>query len=294
MDTYLLLIPFLFMISITGAAFILLTALFSGAEIYESAYTERTSRQLEEMFFFIPAKRIATAAWAAASVSFIVVFMFTGSLISSRGIIIGLMLSTFAGILVLLSPRPILKIMRQRRLTRFNNQLVNTLVSMSNALKAGFSISQAFESVVQEGENPIAQEFDVFLHQTRIGVNFSEALKNLDDRVGSNDLTLLIQSIEVARNTGGNLTEIFERISATIRERMRIENKIKSMTAQGRLQGIVVGCMPIVIAAFMTIVDPEMMHDFFHSMSGIIVLVIITVLILLGALTIRKIINIDV
>ena len=165
---------------------------------------------------------------------------------------------------------------------------------MSNALKAGFSITQAFESVVKDGENPIAQEFDVFLQQTRIGVTFSDALDNMDQRVGSNDLTLVVQAIEAARKTGGNLTEVFEKISATIRERMRIEGRIRTLTAQGRLQGIIVSIMPIVIGVALMIVDPQMAAPFFQSAAGFFVMAAVAVLIALGGLVIRKIVNIDV
>jgi tight adherence protein B len=165
---------------------------------------------------------------------------------------------------------------------------------MSNALKAGFSITQAFESVAKEGEQPIAQEFDMFLQQTRLGVNFSDALTNMEERVGSADLSLVVNAIETARKTGGNLTEIFEKIASTIRERMRIENRIQTLTAQGRLQGLIVSMMPIVIGVALSIVDPAMMLPFLHSMTGLMIIATVIFLILCGGLVIRKIVNIDV
>jgi len=112
--------------------------------------------------------------------------------------------------------------------------------------------------------------------------------------VGSDDLTLVVVAIETARRTGGNLTEIFERISSTIRERLRIERRIKTLTAQQRLQGIVVGCMPVIITAALMIVDPEMMIPFLHSTIGLVIVGVVALLILCGALVIRKIIRIDV
>ena len=94
-------------------------------------------------------------------------------------------------------------------------------------------------------------------------MKFEEALRKMEERVGSEDLTLMNQSIEIARMTGGNLTEVFEKIAATIRERMRIQQRIKSLTAQGRLQGIVVGAVPALLLFMMTLVDPKMMMPFF-------------------------------
>ena len=284
----------LFAFSMAGLAYALLQAMYSGAEVYSGAYSEATAKQFEDIFLFIPPRRIAEAGWAVAAASFFLVFLLTGDLTSLNGLIVGLILGTIAATLALQLPRRFVAILKQRRLHRFNNQLVDTLVGMSNGLKDGFSITQTFETVARDGEIPISQEFDAFLQQTRIGVNFADALRNMEDRVGSDDLMLVVRAIESARQTGGNLTEIFEKIAATIRERMRIEGRIRTLTAQGRLQGIVVGAMPVIIATALMIVDPGMMLPFFHSMMGIGVIIAVAILVLCGALVIRKIIRIDI
>jgi tight adherence protein B len=287
-------VPILFGLSFAGLAHVLLQAVYAGAEAYSGVYSEDTARQFEDLFVFIPPRRIAEAGWACAGAAFIVIFMVTGEWSSFRGILTGAALGVAGASLALQVPRRVLTLLRNRRLKRFNLQLVDTLVGMSNALKAGFSITQAIESVVQDGDPPIAQEFAVFLQQTRVGVSFSDAMSNLEQRVGSEDLTLVVQAIEAARRTGGNLTEVLEKISATIRERLRIENRIRTLTAQGRLQGIVAGAMPAVIAVALVLVDPGMMLPFLHSGVGLAVIVAVAFLILCGALVIRKIIRIDV
>jgi tight adherence protein B len=284
----------LFMLTFGGLAYVMLQALLSGAETYSGRYSADTARQFEDLFVFIPPRRIAEAGWAAAAMVFMLVFLLTASLGSQRGVFIGLILGLLSGAAALQAPRALLQVLRMRRLHRFNVQLVDTLINMSNALKAGFSIMQAFESIARNGENPIAQEFDLFLQQTRVGVNFSEALRNLEERVPSDDLSLVVQSIEVARQTGGNLTEVFEKIAATIRERMRIENRIRTLTAQGRLQGIIVGVMPLVILFALLVVDPDLMKPFLHSAIGIATMIGVAILVTCGGLLIRKIIRIDV
>ena len=289
-----ILIAFLVAISAMGLGYVLLNALRSGAETYSGEYAQDTARQFEDVFLFIPPRRIAEAGWASAGTAFLAVFFLTADMASLQGTAAGLLLGVLAGGLALQAPRQLLRFLKQRRLKKFNIQLVDTLVSMSNALKAGFSITQAFESVVREGENPIAQEFGVFLQQTRVGVSFSDAMESMRTRVGSEDLSLVVLAIETARKTGGNLTEIFEKIAGTIRERMRIENRIRTLTAQGRLQGTVVGAMPVVIAVAMTFVDPDLMLPFLRSSVGIGVIIAVSILILSGALVIRKIVNIDV
>lgn len=286
--------PLFFGLSLSGFAWIIARAVTAGSEAYSGAYSEATAREFEDVFLFIPPKRLEEIRWASSALFFLAGFMLAGSFTSAGGFAIGFFAGLTAGAIALYLPTWTLNFLRARRLARFNTQLVDTLVSMSNALKAGFSIAQAFETIVKDGENPIAQEFDVFLQQTRVGVSFSDALNNMDERVGSVDLTLVVMAIETARQTGGNLTEILEAISKTIRERMRIENRIKTLTAQGRLQGIVVGAMPVVIAIALLIVDPGTMKPFLYSLTGLVVMSIVAILITLGGLMIRKIIDIDV
>lgn len=282
------LIPLLFMVSFGGMAYILLGALYSGAESYSGEYAADTARQFEDMFLFIPPERIRRIAWSGAVAFFVAGFLLAG------GGFAGLAAGTIAGAALFFAPRRLISILRARRLYRFNLQLVDALVHMSNALRAGFSIAQAFESAVKEGLNPIAQEFSVMLQQVRVGVRFEDALVNLEQRVKSEDLTLMIRSIEIARLTGGNLTEVFDKIAGTIRERMRIEGRIRSLTAQGRLQGIVVGVMPILLGFAVMAIDPRMMRAFLDSPVGLVVLALVAVLELAGALVIRKIIRIEV
>ena len=291
-----LLIPLLTGLCFGALAAVALRAFSAGAESYAGAYSEKTSRQFEDLFLFIPPRRIAEIGWAAATGTTLLAFLVFGGLSGSASAI--LLRVALAMLLVggptLLAPGWILRWLRIRRRERLERQLVDALSNMGNALKSGFSILQAFEHVVENGENPIAQEFDTFLHQTRVGVGFSEALANLDARVGSDDLTLVILAIETARKTGGNLADIFEKISLTIRERIRIQNRIRTLTAQGRMQGLIAGSMPLVIGAVLYFLQPSMFKPFLHSMAGVGVIAGIAVLLTLGALSIRKIIRIDV
>ena len=277
-------------------AVMLLRAFAVGAESYSGAYSEKTARQLEDLFLFIPPRRIAEIGWAAAATMTLLAFLASGGLSgSASGILLRLAICVVvAGAPMLLVPGYLLKYLRIRRRERLNVQLVDALSNMGNALKSGFSILQAFEHVVENGENPIAQEFDTFLHQTRVGVGFSEALRNLDNRVGSDDLTLVVLAIETARRTGGNLADIFEKISHTIRERLRIQGRINTLTAQGRLQGIVVGVMPIGLGVILYFLQPGMFRPFLQSLVGIGIIAFIAILLLCGALAIRKIIRIDI
>lgn len=181
-----------------------------------------------------------------------------------------------------------------RRRERFNEQLPEALATMANALRAGFSISQAFESVVQRGDKPMSEEFSILLQQLRVGMSFDDALESMSQRVGSDDLTLVTTAIAISRKTGGNVTEIFDKISETIRGRRKIERKVRTLTAQGRLQGIIVSVLPIVLGIALCVLRPAMMFAFLTCRTGLLCVGAMALLIALGWMMIRKIIKIDV
>ena len=181
-----------------------------------------------------------------------------------------------------------------RYVRKFDEQLTDALGTMSNALRAGFSIAQAFESVAEADLHPISDEFALLLQQMRVGMNFDDALASMEKRVGSNDLSLVVTAIDIARKTGGNLTEIFDSISNTIRGRMRVERKVRTLTAQGRLQGLVVSLMPVILCVIMTMMKPKLMIPFLTSFTGIACLLVASVMVFVGWLVIRKIVTIKV
>jgi tight adherence protein B len=186
------------------------------------------------------------------------------------------------------------KWLNARYVRKFDEQLTDALGTMSNALRAGFSISQAFESVAESDMHPISDEFALLLQQMRVGMSFDDALASLDKRIGSDDLTLVVTAIDIARKTGGNLTEIFDSISDTIRARMRIERKVRTLTAQGRLQGIIVSLMPFFLCGVMTVMKPGMMIPFLTSINGIVCLAGASIMVMIGWIIIRKIVTIKV
>ena len=189
---------------------------------------------------------------------------------------------------------PLARYLDGRRRDRFNAQLPEALATMTNALRAGFSISQAFDSVVEQDLSPMSEEFKILQQQLRIGMTFEDALESMSQRVGSDDLTLVTTAILIARKTGGNVTEIFDKISETIRGRMRIERKVKTLTAQGRMQGIIVSVMPFFLGLVLLLFKPGLMVPFLTSVVGVLAVVVVCLLVLLGWMLIRKIIKIDV
>lgn len=189
---------------------------------------------------------------------------------------------------------PLAKWLDERRRAKFNEQLPQALATMSNALRAGFAVSQAFDAVVANGEKPISEEFAILVQQLHVGMGFEDAMESMAKRVGSDDLSLVTTALIVARRTGGNVTEIFDKIADTIRARMRVERRVRTLTAQGRMQGLIVSAMPVFLAVVMTIIKPRLMIPFLFSLYGVACIVAMVVLIALGWVFIRRIIKIDV
>ena len=275
-------------------AYLFTAALQEGTDNYATTMGRETSQQFEDVFMFVSPAKIAKIGRISALIAFFIFFIPLFSLTNAISTVAGIVLGLGAGAFVFTLPGRYVKILRERRRLKFNEQLVDSLGTMSNALRAGFSINQAFESVVENGDKPISQEFSVLLQQMRVGMSFEDALASLDRRVQSDDLTLVCTSIDIARRTGGNLTEIFDRISETIRGRMRIERRVRTLTAQGRMQGIIVSAMPFVLGLAMTVLKPEVMKPFIMSLKGGICIGVAVVLVTIGWLIIRKIIKIEV
>lgn len=287
------LVPGLYLLCLGGFAYFILQSLRAAAEDYAAAYSENAARQMEDLFLFIPARRVLELAMACAALGFLLGFMLVaglGGVPVLAGVVAGILFAAGGWFI----PRTVIGLMRKRRLQKFNLQLVDSLINMSNALKAGFSIQQAIELVAREGQSPLSQEFGMYLHQTRVGMRMEDAFAGMQERVGSDDLALMVGALETARQTGGNLTEVFEKIAHTIRERMRIETRIRTLTAQGRLQGVVVGAMPLLLGLALFFLDRNMMLAFLHSGFGLTLLGLVAVLEVLGAVVIRRIIMIDI
>ena len=191
-------------------------------------------------------------------------------------------------------PRLYLRRQRKKRMAKFDEQLISAIDLMANSLKSGFSLPQSFEMITQEMDPPISQEFGLVVKENRLGVSLGEALKNMLERVKSDELELVITATNIARETGGNLAEIYSRIAKTIRDRDEMKGKIDSLTAEGRMQGIFVGALPFFLGILLTIIDPEMMYPMWHTTLGFAFVGFAVLLVALGGFFIKKLTTIDI
>lgn len=166
------------------------------------------------------------------------------------------LLGGFGGSLI---PSFYLKITASRRLQAFDRQLSDTLNLWVNALRSGYSVLQAMEAIATELPPPVSVEFERVVQEVRLGLSVSQALGNMLRRMPSEDLDLVITAVNIQREVGGNLAEVLDTISFTIRERVRIKGEIKTLTAQGRMSGIIISMLPIGLAIVLLGINPEYM-----------------------------------
>jgi tight adherence protein B len=184
--------------------------------------------------------------------------------------------------------------MRKQRLKRFEAQLPDGLVMISGAMRAGASLSIALESLVKEQPAPLSQEFELFLKEQRLGVEFEDSLKKMEKRIPLPDFSMLVTALLINREVGGNLAETMETLGTTLRRKGMMEGKIASLTSQGKLQGIVMAGLPILLGVLLNFIEPEAMSKLWTTTVGYLVMIVIIVMEMLGYFMINKITSIDV
>src|ERR1700730_1937033 len=180
------------------------------------------------------------------------------------------------------------------RLKSFNNQLGDTISLMSNSLRSGLSLVQSMEMISREAEAPISEEFQRVVREIGLGVGPQEALVHLGRRIDSNDLELLVIAILVQFEIGGNLSRILDSIAGTIRERVKLQGEIRTMSAQGRMAGWVLSGLPVAIGGLLMLIAPGYMGMLFTPGPWLVLPVAALIGIVMGSFVINKLVAIEV
>lgn len=191
-----------------------------------------------------------------------------------------------------------------RRMRAFDNQLSDTLNLWVNALRSGYSVLQAMEAIATELPPPVSVEFERVVQEVRLGLSVAQALDNMYHRVPSEDLDLVITAVNIQREVGGNLAEVLDNISFTIRERVRIKGEIRTLTAQGRISGTIISLLPIALGGLLFLINPGYVSQLWIKEApfiwpnvipcGYVVLAVGFMMIGAGWAAIRKIVDIEV
>lgn len=248
-------------------------------------------RKFEIMFIEVDPNKIT---WALLTISFgfgIITFCI---LALFGKLFLGTVLGIFVTIVGWKAPRPVVDFFENRRKKKFQIQMVDALNLMANGLRAGLSLPQAIGMVVDELPAPISQEFNLVLQQAKIGVPLDEALENFKKRIYTEDNEMFVTSVNILRETGANLAETFDTIVAVIRERVRLQLKIDTYVASGKIQAYIIGAMPFLMILMFGSGDAEYFPLLFGTVLGVIALIVICGMVALGMWVIFKIIDIKV
>lgn len=253
-------------------------------EGYKETFTSTASTNMADMFLFVDPQRLFKMNLAAIVILPVltwIMFRDFGATLVVLGIVIFL-------------PAFVYRSMRTRRLKRFEAQLPDALSMVSGAMRAGASLSIALEGLVKEQPPPISQEFELYLKQQRLGVDFEESLRSMEERNPIGDFRMLVTALRINREVGGNLAETMETLGETLRRKAMMEGKIESLTAQGKLQGIVMTGLPILLGFLLNFMEPEAMSKLWTTPIGWGLLVVIVIMEGMGYFLIKKITTIDV
>jgi tight adherence protein B len=215
------------------------------------------------------------------------------------GILLGVLLfnSLLMGLLLAVAlfnvPRIIFLRMIRKRIKIFNSQLPDACQIMASTLKSGFSFRQCIQTIANDMPDPIGKEFSRVSQELNWGLNNREAFDNLYRRMPCDDLKLFTTSVIIQNEVGGKLSEVLIKISETIREREKIQGEIKSLTAQGKLSGIVIGALPLLLALVITLINPSYMQPLFAHPLGMILLGVAAFMQITGMLVINKMVKVN-
>lgn len=251
---------------------------------YREDFTSSASSNMADMFMFVDPNQLFRINLFALVLLPALVWLLLGDIISTLGIFV----------LILILPTYIYRSMRAKRLARIEAQLPDALAMVSGALRAGASLSIALDNLVNEQPAPISQEFEILTQEQRLGVEFDVSLKNMEKRIPMQDFRMLTTALRINREVGGNLAETVESLAETLRRKSTMEGKIRSLTAQGKLQGIVMTGLPVLLGVLLNFLEPEAMSKLWTTGIGWAVLSIIVVMEALGYVMIKKITSIDV
>ncbi|MBI3869694.1 MAG: type II secretion system F family protein [Verrucomicrobia bacterium] len=246
---------------------------------------EHVSRELELMFIFISVENLQKIKWGFAGVLGALGLVVTWEM-TPPGPLIAAMIFAGAGYW---GPELTILYLRKRRRAAFSEQLVDGLVLMASGLRAGYTLQQAIEMLIREMPAPLSQEFRLVQREwITMNVDVDTALRNCVERTKDEDLELVVNAIQITRQLGGNLAEVFDRIVSMVRDRKILHGKAEALTAEGKMQASVVGLLPYVFGFFMIKVNPEMMKLMWTTLPGILAMGAVVVLDTVGYIWVRK------
>ena len=193
-----------------------------------------------------------------------------------------------------MAPKAIMSNLFDRRCSKLTDQMVDGMTIMANGIKAGQSLTQSMERVVENIRGPLSQEFSLVLNKVRLGMSVEEALNEFGERIPRQDVQMFVTSVNILKETGGNLAETFQTITTTVRERQKVEKKIQALTAQGTMQAVIISLVPFLLMVMFLVLDPNYIMPLFTKPLGWVALALMLTLQIIGLVVMKKIVTIKV
>jgi tight adherence protein B len=203
-------------------------------------------------------------------------------------------IATVASALSYFAPGIYVKYRQRKRFNALSAQLGDTILLLSNALKAGYSFAQAMATIAKSAPAPMSDEFTRAVREMNLGITVDDALEHMNQRMMSEDFDLLVTAVQIHRIVGGNLAEILDTIAFTIRERIRIHGEIRTLTAQARASGYIIIALPFALSGILTVISPTYIMPLFKEFLGWAMITLAVIMMFIGYSLIRKIAAIEV
>jgi tight adherence protein B len=208
--------------------------------------------------------------------------------------VLGVILGSLFTYIGWLAPKIIMNNLWERRCGTLVNQMVDGMTIMSNGIKAGQSLTQSMERVVENIRGPLSQEFSLVLNKVRLGMSVEDALNEFGERIPRQDVQMFVTAVNILKETGGNLSETFQTIVTTVRERQKVEKKIEALTAQGTMQAVIITLVPLLLLGIFLVLDPNYVMPLFTKPLGWVCLALMLTLQAIGLVVMKKIVTIKV
>lgn len=257
--------------------------LYKSYSDYETKSVEQIQAGLADNLLFMDPQKLFILTLGATAIAGVIVYF-----------IYGVVVAAIAMIGVALTPRLLLKFLKKKRDERFIYQLPDCLSAIAMSLRAGSNLSRAMEIIVDQQPAPISQEFAIVVSDVRMGKQVDDALEGMYRRVEAIEVELFTSAVAISRSVGGNLANTVETLAETIRERLKVEGKIKALTAMGKIQGLVLGMVPLLVIIALFRIEADAMALMSTKPLGWVLIALLFVMAVIAFFVVRKIINIDI
>jgi len=277
------LLNILILCSVILISFSLLPLIVQRIQFWQQKKEVAVAKEMDNMFYDKSPKSIVMLYFILPMLFGSLGYLILNSqLLMILGVVVGLVIPNF-----------ILKARFKARIRKFNNQLLDAINMLSSCIKGGLSLLQGLEVLVEEMPAPMSQELGLVVRENRMGIPLEECLSRLNKRMNLDELSLIINALMVARETGGELPKVFSRLSVTIRDNRKLRESIKTLTLQGRLQGIIMSFLPFAFCAWVLSVNKHHFDIMLNSDIGRMLLIIAVGLQLIGMWLIKIFSTID-